>query len=104
MSESQFEKMLRALKDAERQRDSSRYTIEVQDEIINDLREQIVLLRELVEAGKEDRKSIDVLVDENLRLRELVRNLVENAKGGDYGEIIVDVDDFDAIEKEVGDE
>ena len=104
MSESQFEKMLRALKDAERQRDSSRYTIEVQDEIINDLREQIVLLRELVEAGKEDRKSIDVLVDENLRLRGLVRNLVENAKGGDYGEIIVDVDDFDAIEKEVGDE
>lgn len=38
------------------------------------------------------------------RLRELMQNLVENAKGGDEDEIIVDVDDFDAIEKEVGDE
>lgn len=104
MSESQFEKMLRALKDAERQRDSSRYTIEVQDEIINDLREQIVLLRELVEAGKEDRKSIDVLVDENLRLRELMRNLVKYAEAVDNGDMIVDIDDFNAIEREVGDE
>ena len=57
-----------------------RYTIEIQDEIINDLRK------------------------ENERLRELLRNLVENAKGGDYNEIIVDADDFDAIEKEVSDE
>ena len=31
---------------------------------------EIERLRELVDAGKEDRKAIDELVDENLRLRE----------------------------------
>ena len=30
---------------------------------------EIERLRELVDAGKEDRKAIDELVDENLRLR-----------------------------------
>jgi len=57
-----------------------RHTIEVQDETINDLREKIE------------------------RLRELMKKLVENAEGGDYGEIIVLDEDFNKIEKEVGDE
>ena len=137
MSESQFEKMCKALSRAERERDLSRHTVEVQDGIINELRDEVerlrgllkgVLLspipemdtaekdtqikqqeteikrlRELVEAGKEDRKAIDELVDENRRLRELMRNLVENAEGGDYGEIIVLDRDFIEIEKEGGD-
>ena len=58
-----------------------RHTVEIQDEIINDLCEQIVLLRELVEAGKEDRKSIDVLVDENLRLtKELEKEVSDESE------------------------
>ena len=40
---------------------------------------EIERLRELVEAGKDDRKAIDELVDENLRLRELVRELKQEA-------------------------
>ena len=35
---------------------------------------EINRLRELVEAGKEDRKEIDRLVDENLRLQRLLRS------------------------------
>ncbi len=66
------------------------------------LNAEIKRLHELVEAGKEDRKAIDELVDENVRLRGLMRNLVENAEGGDYGEIIVLDVDFIEIEKEVG--
>lgn len=83
MRESQFEKMCRSLKEKDA---------------------EIKRLNELVEAGKEDRKAIDELVDENRRLRELLRNLVKNAEGGDYGEIIVLDVDFIEIEKEVGDE
>ena len=41
---------------------------------------------------------------DNERLRGLMRNLVKNAEGGDYGEIIVLDVDFIEIEKEVGDE
>ena len=82
MRESQFEKMCRSLKEKDA---------------------EIKRLNELVEAGKEDRKAIDELVDENRRLRELMRNLVENAEGGDYGEIIVLDRDFIEIEKEGGD-
>lgn len=82
MRESQFEKMCRSLKEKDA---------------------EIKRLNELVEAGKEDRKAIDELVDENRRLRELMRNLVENAEGGDYGEIIVLDKDFIEIEKEVSD-
>jgi len=74
MSESQFEKMCKALDRAERERDLSRHTVEVQDEIINELRDEIERLRGLVEAGKEDRKEIDRLVDENLRLQRLLRS------------------------------
>jgi len=80
MSESQFEKMCKALSKAERQLSLSRHTVEVQDKIVNELR------------------------DENARLRELMKNLVENAEGGDYGEIIVPDEDFNKIEREVGDE
>ena len=56
-----------------------RHTIDTQDEIINELRDEIE------------------------RLRGLMRNLVENAEGGDFGEIIVLDGDFSKIEKEVGD-
>ena len=38
------------------------------------------------------------------RLRELMKKLVENAEGGDYGEVIVLNEDFIEIEKEVSDE
>lgn len=59
MSESQFEKLLKTLskKDAE----------------IKRLREENERLRDLVDAGKDDRKAIDELVDENKRLRKLLR-------------------------------
>jgi len=46
MSESQFEKLLNTLKTAERERDLARHTVEVQDGIINDLREETERLRE----------------------------------------------------------
>ena len=36
---------------------------------------EIERLRELVAAGKDDRKAIDELVDENLRLRVQIRDL-----------------------------
>ena len=62
---------------------------------------EIERLRELVAAGKDDRKAIDELVDENLRLRGLMKKLVENANGWDYGEIVVIDEDFADIEKEV---
>lgn len=42
---------------------------------------EIERLRELVDAGKEDRKAIDELVDENLRLREIADE-VENLHYG----------------------
>ena len=45
MSESQFEKLLKTLKTAERERDLSRHTVDVQDKIINDLREDNEILR-----------------------------------------------------------
>jgi hypothetical protein len=38
--------------------------------------DEIERLRELVAAGKEDRKVIDELLDENLRLRELLKDVV----------------------------
>ena len=40
----------------------------------------------------------------NRQFCELMQNLVENARGGDENEIVVDVDDFNAIVREVGDE
>jgi hypothetical protein len=48
MSESQFEKMCKALAKAERERDLSRHTVEVQDGIINELRDEIERLRGLL--------------------------------------------------------
>ena len=48
---------------------------------------EIERLRELVEAGKEDRKEIDVLVDENLRLRELLKGVVDDMVIDDTGNI-----------------
>ncbi len=48
MSESQFEKLLNTLKTAERERDLARHTVEVQDGIINELREENDRLREEV--------------------------------------------------------
>ncbi len=53
MSESQFEKMLRALKDAERQ-------VEVQDETINDLRAENKQLRERSWEISEEKRNIDM--------------------------------------------
>ncbi len=49
MSETQFEKLLKTLKTAERERDLSRHTVDVQDKIINDLRSENERLRELLE-------------------------------------------------------
>lgn len=84
MGESQFEKLLKTLKAAERDRDLSRHTVDVQDKIINELRDELwrlreenEQLRELVSAGKGDRKAIDELVDQNLRLRGLVKEAFE---------------------------
>ena len=48
MGESQFEKMCKALAEAERERDLSRHTVEVQDGIINELREDNERLRGLL--------------------------------------------------------
>ena len=44
------------------------------------------------------------LREENERLSELMKKLVENAEGGDYGEIIVLDGDFTRIEKELNNE
>ncbi len=61
---------------------------------------EIERLRELVDAGKEDRKAIDELVDENLRLRGLLRKCVPYIAGWP-----VAVNElFSEIQKEVGDE
>jgi len=49
MSETQFEKLLKTLKTAERERDLSRHTVDVQDKIINDLREENERLRGLLD-------------------------------------------------------
>ena len=49
MSETQFEKLLKTLKTAERERDLARHTVDVQDKIINDLREKNERLRRLLE-------------------------------------------------------
>ena len=48
MTESQFEKLLKTLKTAERERDFSRHTVGVQDGIINEVREENERLRVLV--------------------------------------------------------
>ncbi len=75
-----------------------RHTIDTQDEIINELRDDIKRLRELVEASKEDRKAIDELVDENLRLRELLKDVVGDVvQAADWERLM------EEIEKEVGD-
>jgi len=52
-----------------------RHTIEVQDQLLNEVREKLE------------------------RLREAVNDLLESAQGGKYGEIICDADDFAAVEK-----
>ena len=44
---------------------------------------EIERLRELVDTGKEDRKAIDELVDENLRLRSFIEEVFEIAFGDD---------------------
>lgn len=49
MSESQFEKMLKALKTAECEWDLSRHTIKIQDGIISELSEENKRLRAIVE-------------------------------------------------------
>ena len=46
MGESQFEKLLKTLKTVERERDLAKHTVEVQDGIINELREENKRLRE----------------------------------------------------------
>ncbi len=60
---------------------------------------EIERLRELVEAGKEDRKVIDELVDENLRLRELLKGVISDVvQAADWENLL------DEITREVGDE
>ena len=67
-------------------------------------RDTICRLRKLVESGKEDHKAIDELVDENLRLRGLIWDMVDNARYENEEETAVLTKDFDKLEKEVGDE
>ena len=62
-------------------------------------RHLLLLLRELVKAGKEDRKAIDELVDENLRLRDLLKGVVDDMVIGEDWEYLLKL-----IEKEVSDE
>jgi len=60
---------------------------------------EIKRLRGLVEAGKKDRKAIDELVDENLRLRELLKGVVGDVvQAADWENLL------DEIKREVGDE
>ncbi len=60
---------------------------------------EIKRLRELVEASKEDRKAIDELVDENLRLRELLKGVIGDVvQAADWEHLL------DEIKREVGDE
>ena len=66
-----------------------RHTIGIQDEIINDLREDNERLRE----------DNEVLRGESQRLRDAVQDVLDFARGGDYGEIICNVEDFAALEK-----
>lgn len=110
MSESQFEKMLRALKDAERQ-------VEVQDETINDLRAENKQLRERSWEISEDKRQIDMrrieaehallyerhevqrLRDEIGLMRKLIKGVVGNVvQATDWENLL------DEIKKEVGDE
>jgi len=42
---------------------------------------------------------ITQLRDENKRLRDAVQDVLNFARGGDYGEIICNVEDFAALEK-----
>ena len=60
---------------------------------------EIERLRELVAAGRDDRKAIDELLEENERLRRLVRKC--------FPHLLVDCTDddlLDEVQKEVGDE
>ena len=113
-------------------------TVEVQGEIIKDLRKENGKLLEenecfegmksgieiriacLVEAGKEDRKSIDELVEENERLCEALVDIRDSRhcdysanEGGSYGTGVTDGHRYcsriagealEKSEKEVGDE
>ena len=63
MSESQFEKMCKALSKAERERDLSRHTLELQDGTINELRDEINRLRGLLSKSREYVDNV-VLADE----------------------------------------
>lgn len=77
MSESQFEKLLKTLKEKDA---------------------EIKRLRELVTAGKDDREVIDELVDENLKLRGLLRDVVGDVvQAADWERLM------DEITREVGD-
>ena len=66
---------------------------------------------EVAQAFRKKAAKIGQLREENKRLRGLIRDLVENASrsrlflgGGEKDEIIVDIDDIHALEKELGDE
>jgi len=98
MSESQFEKMCKALAKAESERDLSRHTVEVQDGIINELRDEVerlrgllkgVLLNPIPEVGVTEKDA------EIERLRELVDDIHE------CGDISPSL--WDRIVKEVND-
>ena len=74
---------------------------------IADLDAEIKRLRELVDAGKEDRKAIDELVDENLRLRGLLERCepyIHEAFCGVPSRIELIDEIRKELEKEVGDE
>lgn len=60
---------------------------------------EIERLRELVDASKEDRKAIDELVDENLRLRGLLKRSLYHLIVGCRNDDLID-----EIKKEVGDD
>tara|TARA_Y100000389_G_scaffold92595_1_gene89345 strand:+ start:10355 stop:10609 length:255 start_codon:yes stop_codon:yes gene_type:complete len=60
---------------------------------------KIERLRELADASKEDRKAIDELVDENLRLRKLLKKCQPYIAGWPEAREL-----FSEIKKEAGDE
>ena len=104
MSESQFEKMRKALAKAESERDLSRHTVEVQGEIINELRDEVerlrgllkgVLLNPIPEVGVTEKDA------EIERLRRLLKKCQPYIEAG-ISEC--DTQLCDEVEKEVGDE
>ncbi len=105
MSESQFEKMCRSLKEKDAEIERLRGLLKgvlltpIPEVGVAEKDAEIERLREMVEAGKENRDAIDELVDENLRLRGLLKAVIGDVvQAADWERLM------EEIEKEVGDE